>query len=768
MFKIKYLVYCLIFLVSCKAENSSQKDLSIIPIPQQIQLGSGVFKFSSCMKIHLSDTILFDGIQQDMEDLLGGIVSFSMTENGTGAKILVQQDKTVGEEDYRLSIGSNQIKINAATKKGAYYALQTMRQMLPVEIESKPVRLSVLELPALTITDSPRFAYRGLMLDVSRYFIPKETVMKIIDAVSMIKINKLHLHLVDDQGWRIEIKKYPKLTETGAWRVFREEPFPLRMAPRSAEEPTPVGGFYTQDDIREMVAFAQKRHIEIIPEIEMPAHTVSSLASYPQYACPVAKEFIPVLPGMGGRNSKVVYCAGNDACFTFLQDIMDEVTALFPSEYIHIGGDEANKTYWEKCPLCQARMKQEGIDDEEDLQGYFMNRMAKYLQLKGKKVIGWDELTKSKIPEDVIIFGWQGMGAAGYKAAERGHQFVMTPSNTLYLDYYQGPQWFEPRGYFGNNTMKKIYDYEPILPNWDPAVAENLMGVQASMWCEFMNSPELVEYMVFPRVAALADIAWAQKNTKDWACFVSRLDSLQERWDRMGINYARSAMNLDHSSIAKNDTIYLTLSCQRPDVKIFYTIDGTLPDCNSLVYTDTLKLDKAMNIAAIAIKDEQNKGEVLNLNLEWNKATAKKILNENPQIHLLVNGLKGTDKHTDFEWCGWYGQDVHFTIDLGKETEVSKVELGQVLNYGVGVHLPQKVIMTITNENDVPVMTREKKYTMAEIYEAAIDRRQLVFDNLQTKGHYVHVQLQSPGKTPLFHHRSGQDTWIYVDEIMVN
>lgn len=767
MFKIKYLLFLLIISAGCKTvKNQSQENLSVIPQPQTIEINSGYFKFPSHIKIYTSDSV-FGCFGQQLSTILNSSIAIEETDNRANAGICVLIDKTLGEEDYKLNITKNQIRIDAASKKGAYYALQTIRQLLPVKIESAGFNIADLKVPALNITDSPRFAYRGLMLDVSRYFIPKETVLKIIDAAAMIKINKLHLHLVDDQGWRIEIKKYPKLTETGAWRVFRVEPFPLRMAPTSDEEPTPVGGFYTQDDIREMVAFAQEHHIEIIPEIEMPAHTVSSLASYPQYACPVVDTFIPVLPGMGGRNAKAVYCAGNDSCFSFLQNILDEVTTLFPSRYIHIGGDEANKTNWKKCPLCKARMQQENIVEVEDLQGYFMNRIAKYLQAKGKEVIGWDELTNSKIPDDMIIFGWQGLGNAGYKAAERGHRFVMTPSNTLYLDYYQGPQWFEPRGYFGNNTMKKIYEYEPIQKQWDPIVAEKLIGIQASMWCEFMSSPEMVEYMVFPRIAALADIAWAQKDTKNWCKFIARLDSLQQRWEIMGINYARSAMNLDHSSTVKEGKLQVSLSSQRPDVKIFYTTDGTFPDSTSQIYTDTIIFEKSTTLSAIAVKGNQ-KGSLLRLDLNWNKATGKHISSEHPKKSLLVNGIKGSDKHTDFEWCGWYDTDVAFTLDLGEEMPISDIEIGQILNYGMGVHLPQQVTLFITDHNNEPVKEIGKKYSQAEIYEVAIDRRKLVFENVNATGRYILFRLQSPGKTPSFHHRAGQGTWIYTDEIIVN
>ena len=362
--------------------------------------------------------------------------------------------------------------------------------------------------PAVTIQDEPRFGFRGLLLDPVRCFIPKENVLRIIDCMAMLKINKLHFHLTDDNGWRIEIKKYPRLTEVGAWRVDRTDvPFHSRRNPKRGE-PTPIGGFYTQEDIREIVAYAADRQIEVIPEIDVPAHSNAALAAYPQLACPVVKDFIGVLPGLGGRNSEIIYCAGNDSVFTFLQDIFDEILTLFPSRYIHVGGDEARKTNWEKCPLCQKRMKKQHLTNEEDLQGYFMKRISDYLRKKGREVIGWDELTNSSfLPEESIILGWQGMGTAALKAAEKGHRFIMTPARIMYLIRYQGPQWFEPVTYFGNNTLKDVFDYEPVQKDWKPEYESLLMGIQACMWTEFCNKPEDVDYLLFPRLAALAEVA---------------------------------------------------------------------------------------------------------------------------------------------------------------------------------------------------------------------------------------------------------------------
>lgn len=759
-------------LASCKGNlgNNSLKE-NVIPIPEKITVNKGEFVFSPETTIAMDN----ETCQSESASQLAGLFQNSagfvpkLIKNLSAADIIFVTDSTLKEEAYRLQVSSSKIRIESSGSKGAFYAVQTLRQLLPTELES-PVHVENTHwsLPALLIEDHPRFDYRGLMLDVSRFFVPKETVLKIIDAAAMLKINKFHFHLVDDQGWRIEIKKYPKLTEIGAWRVYREEPFSSRQNPTAPGEETPVGGFYTQEEIKEIVAFAMKRQIEVIPEIEMPAHTNSSLAAYPEYACPVIDHYFSVLPGMGGRNSDVVYCAGNDRVYVFLQDILDEVMELFPSRYIHLGGDEANKKSWGKCPKCRARMHAEGITDVENLQGYFMDRMTKYVQSKGRIVIGWDEWTNSKVPDGAVIFGWQGLGTAGYKAAKEGHRFVMTPSQILYLDYYQGPQWFEPRTYFGNNTMKKIYDYEPIQEDWDSVVAKRLLGVQASMWTEFITNTEHLEYMIFPRVAALADIAWAQKGSKDWSCFLKRLDKLVKRWEYMGINYARSMYNLDHTVKSENNQLKVVLSCTRPDVEIRYTIDGTEPTFTSEAYMDTLTVEANTIVKAAAFVGKECKGKVLVLDLQWNKATGKKIIaNKNPNVFLLTNGLRGTDKHTDFEWCGWYDEDVSFTLDLDTVQSFNKVSLEHAVNYGMGVHYPKSITLSVSDDNVKFKKIGELDFTEKEIFKRGIYTDELTFDGLSSRGRYIKFEISSPGKTPDFHHRAGQGVWLYFSEIEV-
>ncbi|GFZ38582.1 hypothetical protein BANORC5_06170 [Bacteroides nordii] len=428
-------------IIAVQAEDLTQT-ISIVPTPVQVVPGEGSYRFSENTVFAVENAGQAEIVRNfiDLFTCAGGFTPLLKEGSNTGDVYFIT-DRSLKSEAYRLDVTSDKIVINALDIKGFFYALQTIRMLLPASIENaRNVGGDVdWSIPSVKISDEPRFGYRGLLLDAARFFIPKKNVLRIIDCMAMLKINKLHFHLCDDNGWRLEIKKHPRLTDIGAWRVDRTDvPFHSRRNPMLGES-TPIGGFYTQEDMKEIIAYATDRQIEVIPEIEMPAHSNAALASYPGLACPVVKNFIGVLPGLGGAHAEVIYCAGNDSVFTFLQDVIDEVVELFPSRYIHLGGDEARKTNWEKCPLCQARMKKEHLANEEDLQGYFMKRMCEYVQSKGREVIGWDELTNTTIPDGTIILGWQGLGTAALKAAEQGHRFIMTPARIMYLIRYQGP-----------------------------------------------------------------------------------------------------------------------------------------------------------------------------------------------------------------------------------------------------------------------------------------------------------------------------------------
>ena len=748
-------------------QPAAADNLPVVPHPLNMSVGEGSFLFKPTTTFGVENAAQLKMVSAFAERFgasAGFVPAVSIGNNSSDVTFVT--DSSLSSEAYSLKVTADGITVKAADNSGFFYALQTLRQLLPAAIDGKMATDEPMKVPVMEITDSPRFGYRGVMVDVSRYFLPKSDLLKVIDVAAMLKLNKLHLHLVDDTGWRLEIEKYPLLTQVGAWRVKRDEPFPDRRCQQEGEL-TPVGGYYTKDDIREIVAYAADRQMEVIPEIEMPAHTNSSLAAYPELACPVVDIPITVLPGLGVKNSRIVYCAGNDSVFSFLEDVIDEVIELFPSKYIHLGGDEASKYYWEKCPKCQARMKTEGIEHIEELQSYFMRRMSKYVQSKGKEVMGWDELTNSTLPDDVIIFGWQGLGKAALKAAEQGHRFVMTPARVLYLIRYQGPQWFEPLTYFGNNTLKDVYNYEPVQSDWKPEYADLLMGVQGSLWTEFCNSPEDVNYLLYPRLMALADVAWTPKETKDWQGFLKGVDNVLPHLDAMGVGYARSMYNIDHKVTPDNGKLSVEMSCIRPDVEIRYTTDGSEPTAGSKLYKSPVTVKKDGVLKAATFMGGEQKGMTLKLDLRFNKATGKNVITKNDKTYALTNGLRGSDRHSDFEWAGWYAQDVSFTVDLGKRMDVSSVTLGNVTNSAMGVHQPAVVRLSVSDDNKTFRTVKELTISTEEVFRHRWAIEDILLNGFKAKARYLKIDATNPGKCPVGDVREGQDVWMYFDEIIV-
>ena len=761
-----FLVFCLLSIFISFGQNK----VTVLPTPKDFHLSGGVFLFSEKNVISVENEEQ-KKIASDFASLFTVPAGFTpLVKVGNGdAAISLTTVPELKQETYRLDVSKNRIRIYASDSKGFFYAFQTLRQLLPAEIEgSIYINNKEWSIPAVSIQDAPRFEYRGLMLDVARYFMPLDDVKQLIDCMSMLKLNKLHIHFTDDTGWRIEIKKYPKLTEVGAWRVDRgKTPFYERRNQQEGEKAT-LGGFYTQEDIKEMVRYAEERQVEIIPEIDVPAHSCAALAAYPELACPNVKKKISVLPGLGGRDTEIIYCAGNEKTFQFLNDVIDEVSELFPSKYIHMGGDEANKFYWKSCPLCRKRMQQEGITHVEDLQGYFMNRVSQHIKEKGKIMMGWDELTHSKIPEGTVIFGWQGLGNAALKAAEQGHRFVLTPARLLYLIRYQGPQWFEPLTYFGNNLMKDIYMYEPVQEGWKKEYADLLMGVQASMWTEFCYNTNDVMYQVFPRLAALAEVGWVAKGHKDWDEFQKGLDNYLAHLDAKQVVYSKAMYNIQHKVTPTGDGLCVKLDCERTDVEIRYTTDGSEPKSDSGLYSDSLLVSATTMLKAATFKDGKQAGKTLTLDLKFNKATGKPVMGANKDVVLLTNGVRGSLRQSDFEWCTWTGANSSFTIDLQKEEVINKVSVGCLTNYGMGVHKPKSIKIEVSGDNQHFVELAERRFSDAEIFKEGNFVEDISFEVKGVKGRYVKVSVEAAGNIPDSHFmRPGQVSKFYLDELII-
>jgi hexosaminidase len=446
-------------------------------------------------------------------------------------------DPSLGSEGYELTVDPDSVVIRAPAQGGVFYGVETFLQLLPPEVFAAQAASGVKwEAPCVEIKDRPRFQWRGMLLDVSRHFFTKEEVEQILDALAMHKINTLHWHLTDDHGWRIEIKKYPRLTEVGAWRKDIGLDWGLDPKASTAYGPDDrYGGYYTQADIREVVRYAAARHITIVPEIEMPGHSGAALAAYPQFSCTDGRGQ-PSKDGDTG-NADDVYCAGNDETFEFLQNVLKEVFTLFPGKYIHVGGDEVSTGFWSKCEKCQARKKAEGLQKDQQLESYFIQRMERFINANGRSLIGWSEIREGGLAKNAALMDWIGGATEG---ARDGHDVVMTPEADCYLDHYQSNDHAkEPRAIGGFLPLRAIYTFDPIPKNLEPEFQPHILGAQGNLWTEYIPNLRHAEYMIFPRECAMAEVMWSPKNSRNWDDFLSRVKNNQKRLDALGVNYRR-------------------------------------------------------------------------------------------------------------------------------------------------------------------------------------------------------------------------------------
>lgn len=523
-------------------------------------------------------------------------------------KLSLNEGLDVNDEGYTLEVNSDNIEISAKTPQGAFYAMQTVFQLLPAEIES-PVVIDAAEwsLPAVSVKDQPFLQYRGQMLDVCRHFVDIDYIKKQLDVLAMFKINTFHWHLTEDQAWRIEIKQYPKLTEISSQRV-------------EGEGETYGPFFYTQEQVKEVVAYAKERFIEVIPEIELPGHGVAALAAYPEFSCTGGPFEVRNIWGV----SNDIYCAGNDATFEFLENVISEVAPLFESDYFHIGGDEAPKARWEKCPKCQARIKAEGIKAdknhtaEEKLQSYFVQRMEKVLLKHGKKMIGWDEILEGGLAPTATVMSWRGE-EGGITAGNMGHDVIMTPSQWFYLDAFQGDPNLLPVGIGSYTELEKTYSYNPIPEALAEDKRHHILGVQANVWAEYMYTPEIREFYTYPRIIALAEVGWTPPSLKDYADFERRLENERVRLDMHNINYYipvpqdKNAPSCNFVAFTDNATFEFTTT---EPATIVYTIDGTEPNQNSAEYTEALTFDTNTTLKLRSILSSGKMGDVRTIIIE--------------------------------------------------------------------------------------------------------------------------------------------------------
>lgn len=511
----------------CSSSLQRTEDPSLIPFPQQIALLGGHLNLQKGIYVISHDTSLAWEVDYLTTALRAERISAVRTGSGNRIPLHLSLDPamdSLGPEAYRLQIRRNEALIQASAPAGIFYGIQTLLQLLPLEGKK--------HIPCLDISDRPRFIYRGMHLDVCRHFFGVDFIKRYLDQMARYKLNTFHWHLTEDQGWRIEIKRYPKLTSVGS--VRKETMVEKNFNPYRGDG-TPHGGYYTQEEVREIIAYAARRHIEVIPEIEMPGHSLAALSAYPELSCTGGPFEVATSWGVFDD----IYCTKEET-FVFLEHVLDEVTALFPGRYIHIGGDEAPKTRWKACPVCQGRMRAEGLEDEHALQSYFIRRIEKILTARNKKLIGWDEILEGGLAPDATVMSWRGEDG-GIAAARQGHDVIMTPGFAMYFDHYQGDPKKEPLAICCYTPLQKVYAYDPVPAVLSPKEQQHILGVQANVWTEYIKTPEHVEYMVNPRLLALSEIAWTNKGRKDYSSFMRRIPIHLQRMDRLGINYRQPA-----------------------------------------------------------------------------------------------------------------------------------------------------------------------------------------------------------------------------------
>ncbi|MCT4587016.1 MAG: beta-N-acetylhexosaminidase [Carboxylicivirga sp.] len=535
---MKKIIYISCLLLLLMAGNAFA-NINIIPKPHYLKAGTGQFRFNGATLVAASKELSDEArLLADMFTTVAGY-SLEITKKEKSADVIFRYNPTLkdelGDEGYKLNVTSDKIVIEAAGKAGAFYAVQSIKQMLPVEVAGYyPVPDVKMSIPCVEIKDYPRFKWRGYMLDCSRFFPSVDRIKKHLDIMALYKLNTFQWHLIDYQGWRMQVMKYPNLTKIGSQR---DQTIIRQRGKVDYEDKTPDNGFYTQEQIKEIVAYAAERHITIIPEIDVPAHSIAAIAAYPELSCTGEPAKVRELK-VGGMSN--VFCPGKDFTFKFIEDVLTEVFELFPSQVVHIGGDEVKKEGWQKCEHCSKRMKEEHLEDYDELQSYFIKRVEKFANKKGKTIIGWDEILDGGLAPNAMVMSWRGE-KGGIKAAKMKHQVVMTPHHDLYLDYVQSKEREnEPYVAFANVLpLERVYNYDPVPEQLTDEEKQYIVGAQANMWSNFINTPAHFEYMTYPRLCALAELTWTNQEDKDYSEFQNKLEKQYQRFHEMHVAYRR-------------------------------------------------------------------------------------------------------------------------------------------------------------------------------------------------------------------------------------
>ena len=754
-------------LLACTKQTMGDANYQVIPLPLEISTSEGQpFVLTSDTKVVYPEG---NQLMKRNAEFLGSYLNLSaITSNPTTEKVIelalgLENDN---KEAYRLVVTEDKITITGASEAGVFYGIQTLRKSITGG-DTKTTFAPV------TINDEPRFEYRGMMLDVARHFQPVSFVKKYIDLLAMHNINRFHWHLTEDQGWRVEIKKYPKLTELGSER--KETVIGKNTGEYDGK---PHGGFYTQDEIKEIVAYAQERYITVIPEIDLPGHMLAALKGYPEYGCTGGPYEVATTWGVFDD----VLCAGNEETYTFLEDILTEVMEMFPSEYIHIGGDEVPKVRWEECPKCQAKIKELGIkgdakhNKEHYLQSYVTARIEKFLNEHGRRIIGWDEILEGELAPNATVMSWRGM-AGGIEAAQLGHDVIMTPNSHAYFDYYQTSFTDdEPLAIGGFLPVERVYSLEPAPESLTPEQKKHILGVQANLWTEYIPTAEHVEYMLLPRMAALSEVQWTAADKKDYKDFLKRLPQLTDLYERTGYKYATHVYDVQailEPNFQTNalDVEFSTLG----ESPIYYTLDGSEPTTSSSKYLGKFTIKEDAEIKAAAFSNGKKSSKVFSEKIKISKSSYKPItfLTEayNDYAYngapLLVDGLFGDNNYKTGRWIGFQNNDMVAVIDMLQPTEISKVDINTNVVTGDWIFDAEEIIIESSNDNENYVVVASEKDNNTKTGDwSQIVNHQLSFETVTAR--YFKVIIKTLDAMPEWHTGKGKKAFLFVDEIALN
>ena len=778
-------------LVSCLILNSIiYSQVNIIPQPAEMKIGKGSFTLKQPIGFIYNAPVPGDhGVKffKDYVKKFYNVTDFkegSEHSYGFPSEIFIDYDENYfSKGTYELTVDKTGITIRGG-ELGIFYAFQTLIQMLPPHVSN-----NLIQLPYIQIKDFPRFGYRGMHLDCGRNFMSIDFIKKYIDYLAFHKMNYFHWHLTEDQGWRIEIKKYPRLTSVGAWRNGTI----IGHHPGTGNDNKKHGGYYTQEQIKEVIKYAADRYITIVPEIEMPGHGSAAIAAYPFLSCfpdEPTKNYFPKNGTWAGDSTgkqvqqawgvySDVFCAGKEETFKFLQDVIDEVAALFPGKYIHVGADECPKSNWKRCPNCQKIIKNNNLKDEHELQSYFVQRMEKYINSKGKTLIGWDEILEGGLAPNAVVMSWRGEDG-GIEAAKQNHQVIMTPTTYVYFDYAQteNEDSLVIGGYL---PVEKVYSYDPVPAVLNEEQAKYIMGGQANVWSEYMTNPRKVEYMIFPRLSAISEVLWSPKEKKNWSDFEKRLQVQFKRYDLWKANYSKAYYDLKATVIPTEnfDGVLWKLETKNPSAEIrtvthFAGRPYELKFNEGIKYTAPIPVKSTQLVAAISMINGKAVGNPVSATILFNKATGKKITIAKEAsknypgdgAFTLVNGIQNTlGRGRSKEILGFNGEDCEAVIDLGKEEKFSNVIVHTFRQEGAWIYQPLSV--------EVFVSADGKTFSSVGLTDDFTETKNgngvmKVEFVLTAPARFVKVIVKNWGEIKAGNPGAGNKAWLFVDEIEVN